>query len=174
MNLKVDQELLKMNLNGRMERVPRNLIANLTNKDIKVFMDVGHNPDGIQILINSLKNKYQNIPIDVVFGTSSEKKSREILKILNENCEKIYCVQGRNPRIKQIKIIQEEADKENISVEVISNGNINQTLRYYFRNPTENRILLVCGSFFIMDEVRIFFKFEDERDFVFLNEYRSF
>ena len=53
----------------------------------------------------------------------------------------------------------------------IEDGNIEKTLIHVFNQGIEdNDVIIICGSFFIMADVREFLKFDDESDFKDVNK----
>ena len=54
----------------------------------------------------------------------------------------------------------------NVKFKVTGGGNIKETLTKIFceKDIKENKVYLICGSFFIMEETRGFFGFNEESD----------
>lgn len=57
---------------------------------------------------------------------------------------------------------------------IIDNGNITSTLTQVLNEATNEEVILVCGSFYIMDEVREFFGYEEPKDPKTVNTWPNF
>jgi dihydrofolate synthase/folylpolyglutamate synthase len=177
LNLKVDQTAIEKNLPGRRESVPDHLIAKLlpeTNRPKFLITDVGHNEMAINHLLQSIKATSPTTDLIVVYGTSGLKDSLSTLSTIKNQASSIYLVQGQNHRAKPIESLEQDAKSLGIEYKCISNGLISDSLAHLVK--TENlkeKGVVICGSFFIMEEARDFLGYQDEKDFFFLNEYNS-
>ena len=54
--------------------------------------------------------------------------------------------------------------KNEVFQPIIEDGNISKTLEKVLKDASNNDVILVCGSFYIMEEVRDFFCIEEEKD----------
>ena len=62
-----------------------------------------------------------------------------------------------------------------MSVEIIAEGDIQKTLKEIFEvQKLFDHSIVICGTFFIMEEARDYFGYNDPKDFVFLNEIRNY
>ena len=184
LNLKINENILEQNLSGRMEKVPKNILKRLFNRinknynNLSVYTDVGHNTEAIENVIKSLTTKekklYQDKKFIFVYGTSKAKNSYNTLNLVKNHNSKVYLIQGDNYRSKDINILEKEAKDINLEFNIINKGNIKKTLNHIFEQDLEDTCIVVFGSFFIMEEARDFFGYEDEKDFFFLNEMNSF
>ena len=175
MKLQIDEHVIDKNLPGRFEFVDNHLLEKYCAKNQPDFMvlDVGHNPMAINNLCQLMKQKFDKKEAIFVFGTSGLKDSSEMLKELINYKGRIFLIQANSPRSKNIEILKSEAGKLNGNqFSCLFNGNIKKTLRKIFDEvELKNKVVVVCGSFFNMTEVREEIGFEEEKDDLFLNEY---
>lgn len=176
MGLDIRNEALSKNLSGRMEQVNPSLLAakRLRNIPSRVYMDVGHNPAAIEHCLKHISCTHKDDLI-VVYGTSKLKDSAETLRALNRHSNEVHLIQANNPRAKDVSLIVADGNKVGVGVNVYMNGNIECTLDRLFNSDKDlkDKTVLICGSFFIMEEVRDYFGYMDEKDGVFLNEFKS-
>ena len=96
-------------------------------------------------------------------------------KIEHLNCSKLQNLIFESPKSLEYKIIMTSLDSNGFqkycnefdnATEEQENGNIEATLDHILTSGPlkENELLLVCGSFFIMTDVRQYFGYEDETD----------
>jgi dihydrofolate synthase/folylpolyglutamate synthase len=175
--LEIRQEIIERNLPGRRENVPTHLVEGVAmSKNVPDFVitDVGHNEMAVGALLESFRLGDPDKDLIVVYGTSGLKDSLSSLKTISKYASTIMLVQGQNNRAKPIELLAEDAASLKLPCLTIENGLISKSLEYLFRSvDLKNKGVIICGSFFIMEEVREFFKFPDEKDELFLNEYNS-
>ena len=176
MDLEVRPGIIEKNLLGRMEIVKQEFInkISLKNTPKQIIMDVGHNSAALKHCLENIKG-YDKNSLIIVYGTSKLKDSAECLIVFSNYSDEIHIVQANNPRAKEIKHIHDDSMKVNIPVNFHANGNICGTLDNILKSDRNlsDKTVLICGSFFIMQEVRDYFGYQDEKDELFLNEYKS-
>jgi len=177
MNLKIDPVIIQKNLPGRRELVPEELLFKLipaSNKPSFVVTDVGHNEMAIAHLLQSIRATNPSSELVVVYGTSGLKDSRSTLSTISKYTNSIYLIQGQNHRAKPIDMLEQDAKTLGLNYICISKGLISDSLTYLIKSENlKDKGVIICGSFFIMEEVRDYFGYHDEKDFFFLNEYNS-
>lgn len=173
---KFEQEWVQRNLKCRMERAPSELLSRFedSKRPKAVFFDVGHNPQAISYLVQSIqKAGVKESPV-FVFGTSEKKDSLSSIKSMSSMGERVVLVQAQNARAKPLNIMLEECFKEKVPVTVFGQGEIGKSLHSLIdEGLVADKTVVVCGSFFIMEEARDFLGFKDPKDPVFLNEMQS-
>lgn len=160
----------------RFEKVP-NLSKN-------VILDVCHNIDGFIAVINQVKNKYPMAKsVKLVLGISKTKKLNELIKFFEEEAliESIHIISRPHMRLYKIEDAHKsflslgctkvhDLIGFNLSTSMIEGdtsdssrfsdshhvNNIGPTLDYVIDATSESpdELVLVCGSFFIMSDVR--------------------
>lgn len=157
-----------------------------------VIMDVGHNPDAFRRLIQMLQERFPHYQATVVVGFSSDKDITSCLRTLMQHrssgisqVKRIYFVHGSNPRAMNAHEIYKHAQtlKDSISsdspcpsIEVLANGDVIGTIRALLSPSSalpllqQNELLLCCGTFFIMRDVRIALNLQYDYDPIEINE----
>jgi dihydrofolate synthase/folylpolyglutamate synthase len=131
----------------------------------KIFiLDVAHNPDGLLHLFSSIKAKYKNVPLRVIFGLSQNKDIDSCLSILKNEGEYFHLVSAKNGRGLRVEELTKRflTDKPVFSHETVADA-INKSLEF-------NDITIICGTFFIMADARAALKKKEPRDEIDMNE----
>lgn len=118
-----------------------------------VVLDVAHNPDGLTQLFCALRQQFKK-PFRVVFGLSKTKDIEGCLRILKEQAVYFHPVEAHNGRGVSAKELQAKLlalgiPETNISMHNSVEDSIKDVLS---RGGKE--LLVVCGTFFIMGDVR--------------------
>ncbi len=114
--------------------------------DTPIILDVAHNPDGMTALFKSLAHLYPNLKFAALVGLSDSKDIDGCLQILTENVSHIYLVQAKH-RGTPTANLAAKLDAINYP-HYTSSLTIQEVL-------AQNSIpLLVCGTFFIMNETK--------------------
>lgn len=137
-----------------------------------VILDVAHNPDGLQQLLKAIKNQYGNVPLHFVIGLSSNKDIQGCLQIIKEEAASWYLVEADNGRALLKERLAEELMILGIPENKIHNEKpIESAIREAIKTAGEqNEIVVVCGTFFIMAEVRRALGICEPQDFQDMNE----
>jgi len=167
------------------------------NKLEKIILDVGHNPHGIDKLLSLIKLQYPVHTLRIVFGTSYGKDLSDIIKVIIPYVDHLYLVSAKHTRALPFEELkeafskamrhyishpkfnisnkEEEASGDNNSSSDINNnnGDVEKTIKQAVGdciNSGEKEILVICGSFFLMNEARHTLGYEEENDPFELNE----
>lgn len=122
----------------------------------KLILDVAHNPDGLIHLFNAIRKEDPHVSIRVICGLSLTKDIHSCLAILKKYCNDFHLVEPRNGRgtpTKQLKtiLLNLGLSEERISID----QGIAMSLEHAIQRASEqHEILVVCGTFFIMGEIR--------------------
>nr|NGX49895.1 hypothetical protein [Candidatus Anoxychlamydiales bacterium] len=119
-----------------------------------IIFDVAHNLDGFIELKKALKLFFPNKKVRVVFGFSKQKDTLSCLKLLKTFSSFIHVTEAKSfkslpkEEIKKalLKInFKKYKIEKNISVAILDAKNL----------AIKNKeILLICGSFYILDEIK--------------------
>lgn len=115
-----------------------------------IILDVAHNKDGIQMVLNQLSTTYQNKKIHFVLGFVNDKDIDAILEMLPKNA-KYYFTNAHIERAlphHELKVIA-----KNKGLEGISFDHINDAILDAKKNADQDDIIMVCGSFFTLAEI---------------------
>ncbi len=136
-----------------------------------VILDVAHNPDGVEKLLFRLQETFGSDPFCVVCGFSKDKDVSLCLKKLKQKAKALFFVQAASPRAMLVEKLMCQADAIEGDASLFCCRDVRNGMESAFAYAAEHRIrLVVCGTFFIMDECRQFLKFADVRDPFDLNE----
>ena len=146
----------KVSIDTAMKNVVKNTglhfrIQNISSKlniDKPVILDVAHNPSSICTLIDTLNATQPNKKWNVIFGAMSDKNIKQMLHYISHICNKLFIVRPQTERAAIPSDIEKKALEigfNNIEISDISTAC--QTIKQ------QNVPYLICGSFFIMEEV---------------------
>lgn len=125
------------------------------------ILDVAHNPDGLAHLFKALKRRYPDDQFIVVAALSSSKDLRTCLDVLRSHASKLYLTQANHPRAASIEDLHSNLPDDDYSVY----SQVSQAIAQAVDEASQSRSLLVfCGTFFMMDEVRKCLGFQDPTD----------
>ena len=110
---------------------------------------MAHNVDGIQQLINQTKNtSYKKLHI--VFGMVKDKEIEKVLELLPKNAT-YYFTKAQIPRALPEKDLLQRAQKLNLKGS--SYDEVNRALKAAMHKASEEDMIIVCGSVFVVGEV---------------------
>jgi dihydrofolate synthase/folylpolyglutamate synthase len=125
-----------------------------------IILDVAHNPDGIRALFTSLTNLYPSQKFSAIVGLSNSKDVTGCLKVLIEHVDHLYLVQAKH-RGTPVQDLAEILDRLNFSSYTPS------CIQDCIHHPGP---LVICGTFFIMQEARESLGLQFPSDPIQLNE----
>lgn len=115
-----------------------------------LILDVAHNPDAMERLLQAYQLHFSSDPFTVIIGMSVDKDIESSLKILTKKADHLYLVESKNYR--SVNKYQMGAILEKLSFFHFSYPlSIAHALKEAL--STQGRVL-VCGSFYIMEEVK--------------------
>ena len=120
------------------------------------LLDVASNPDGIQSLLKALHVKFPGKKFNLLFGLCKNKDISACVSILAERAQKFYPVEAANGRGWEAEKLTAQLKKCGVDPSRIFNySNRKESIEQArLHAEKEDQILLVCGTFFIMDEVK--------------------
>lgn len=155
-------DVLKNSINLPLSAIEAGLKTNpinrmqIINQEITIILDVAHNPDGIKELLKSVSSLYPNREIECVCGFSKGKDVLACLKELKSQVKHLHLVCSTNERgmpVESLLLIAKDAGFS--TAELSTYSEISKGLSQGINEAkSKNRILLVCGSFFIMADIR--------------------
>lgn len=159
---------------SRFERIPPaiSLRSGFSVLPDDIILDVAHNPDAIFRLVQALDVHYPNRNCHFVCGFSKGKDVVSCLKILNRRAKTITLVSARHERALSLSALRQGAVEAELSSSVtLSEETIRGGLEQGCQLAAlKGDVLVVCGSFFIMSEVRTCFGYREPVDEQNLNE----
>jgi dihydrofolate synthase / folylpolyglutamate synthase len=137
-----------------------------------MILDVAHNPDGLAHLFKAVKSKFSKLPIRVLFGLSKNKDLAGCIKLLAENGSCFHVVEALNGRGASKEELVHLLTKQHVPIEAIAtHHDVAEALAQATEAALKHgEVLVICGSFFIMGDVRQALGFAEPRDFSCMNE----
>ena len=114
------------------------------HKKTLVILDVAHNPAGIAKLLERIENQYRGEKVRFVAAFSADKAIDQMLSLLRQKTEAIDLAIAANPRAAYFEGVKSDPK---IVLE-----------KAYAQACHNGEILVVCGTFFIMDAAIAFFE----------------
>ena len=115
-----------------------------------LILDVAHNKDGIQSVVNQLQEQYPNSHLHIVVGFVNDKDISGILDLLPKNAS-YYFTNAHIERALPFEILKLKAEEKNLMGE--GYDNVNDAIHAAKSNAEKKDVILVCGSFFILSEI---------------------
>jgi len=112
--------------------------------------DVAHNKDGINALLQQLKESHQNSNYHFVIGFVNDKDITSVLELLPNNAH-YYFTNAHIPRALPHAELKSMANAKNLKGD--SFDDVNEAITAAKKMANENDVIIVCGSFFILAEV---------------------
>ncbi len=141
-------------------------------KDPIVILDVAHNPDGVLHLIRMIDFFYPNQAIRFLFGLSENKDIAQCVKLLAQKGTRFHLVAATNGRAACTEKLNEELLRHGVDKKKIAlHSSIAQGVALALKEgKREKDIVVACGSFFIMAQVRQALGIKEPHDHMDLNE----
>lgn len=154
----------------RMEKIELRRLK--TKQPTAIILDVAHNPEGLENLFSSIRQLYPHLPFRVLCGFSSDKEIPECVSVLKEHGSGFHLVQARSSRaLESEKLYAEFIHQGILKDKLFLADTIEDNLSLALELAAQNgEILIVCGTFYIMAQVRAFFGFVEATDPFELNE----
>ena len=116
-----------------------------------VVLDVAHNEDGIKQLVNQIHQSKFN-RLHIIFGMVKDKDPDKVLNQLPTNAE-YYFTKAAIPRALQEEELLKKAKQ--YGLEGKSYTTVNEALNAALDNASEEDMVIVCGSVFVVAEVSL-------------------
>ena len=114
-----------------------------------VILEVAHNPDGIQQMLQQVGQQHFH-ELHMVIGMVKDKDVDAVLKLLPTQAH-YYFTQAQLPRALDKKELQQKAEEYHLSGDVFED--VNAALKTALANASSEDLILVCGSIFLAAEV---------------------
>jgi len=149
-------------------------ISTTTPKPITVILDVAHNPPAMDLLANKLKATYPNQAKRIVAGFSADKDlsrcAQSLLSII-PNPSSLHLVEAAHPRAATLEDMLKAEPRLGDSNFDEADRSIAAQVQSAVRLAQERgEMVIICGSVFIMSEVRETLGIEEPRDSEYIAE----
>ena len=139
-SLSFDNQGLSSSPPCRMETIP--------HPDKTIILDAAHNPAALSHLFEEIHQEYPGRPVKCLLALSNKKPVSDCLKIVGQFTKNPAFFECPHYRLHPTALLKKEAGKLGLQSTVCTN--IDQLIE---KEPKEE-VLLACGSFFMMKEIR--------------------
>ncbi|MEI8124702.1 MAG: folylpolyglutamate synthase/dihydrofolate synthase family protein [Parachlamydiaceae bacterium] len=138
----------------------------------KVILDAAHNPDGFYHMLQATKLRFPHQKLRLVVGLSSNKDIEGCFNIVKGEAIHFYLVEANSSRAVPTETMKEILIKLEVEPALITSGkSIAETMNLAIDEANKaGDIVVVCGTFFILHEVRQALGFNPPEDCHNLNE----
>jgi len=156
----------------RMEHIPL-INAKTRDKPHAIILDVAHNPDGLEYLLSGLHKRYPQNPLRIVCGLSKNKDLQSCTSVLAHFGSSFHCIAANNPRALPAEELYKALKNTGFKEErLFLKPSLLENLHFAVECAGKNNeVLVICGSFFIMAEIRQYFGINEPQDPFELNEH---
>ncbi|MEM6688368.1 MAG: folylpolyglutamate synthase/dihydrofolate synthase family protein [Planctomycetota bacterium] len=136
---------------GRLER--HHLAGPTNDNGTWLWIDSAHNKDSMQALVNAIEIRSAS-PVDVIFGTSSDKDAQGMLEQLAPVTRRVFVTQFKgNPRFVPAEQL-EECLPPSLTDGAVTEKDLSIALDRCVSEADEDSVIVACGSFFIAAEAK--------------------
>lgn len=123
----------------------------LISQNPPIIVDGGHNPQGAQALVDSLKEFFGDRKHRFVFGTLRDKDYIQAIKITMEVAEKYYTLMPKTPRALSSLDLRNQI--QNLGVDAQALGSARMAISTALAERQEGEAIVVFGSLYQLAEV---------------------
>lgn len=117
----------------------------------RVVLDVAHNADGIQQLVQQVEVTSHN-QLHIIIGMVKDKDIEQVLALLPKNAL-YYFTKAQIPRALPEDELMENAEKLKLKGQSFSE--VNDALTYVIQHAHADDLIIICGSVFLVGEVNM-------------------
>ena len=139
----------KTNNPGRME---------IIQKEPIVLLDGAHNPKGIKLLIETLKNDFEYYKLILILGVLNDKNLKSMIPSIIKNSDLIITTQSNNNRALESIHLKKIIKKYDNQKKVINKNKIKDAIKYGLSITKNNDLICITGSLYTVAEARDYFK----------------
>ncbi len=141
----------------------------------RIVLDVGHNPDGIEKLFRRLRKQFPNRSFHTVYGASYDKDIDSCLDIILNQSASLFFVEASSKRACPVDELVSQAKMKASNGKFFASSSVAEGValamdRAKKDGADEEGLVIVCGSFYIMSQVRAFLNICDQVDPVVIHE----
>lgn len=123
-----------------------------TVKGKTVVLDGAHNPAGAEALKEALEEQYPEKRRVFVFTSLEDKDTETVIQLLMRKDDVVYACEAPTPRTRKPEEIGSLIEAQNLKVDFHVAGNVKEALDGAIESATENDVVIVCGSLYIIGE----------------------
>ncbi len=119
-----------------------------------VVLDGAHNPEGAQVLSETLKELYGDRSIHLLFSAFLDKKVDDMLSPLLPLCKSVTVAEMDHPRSEKAENLAERINEMDPMKKVTIHKNGVEALNKLMAHVARDEIILVTGSLYFVSEIR--------------------
>ncbi len=145
--LKIDQKHIISGIN----RAKAHARYDVINKNPRVIVDAGHNRDGIEQLLKTLKSDKKVDDITVIFGMVKDKAYQYAIREIASVAKTMICLKPDSPRA--LSAFDMKNIAEMFCTDCHAFDTPDKAVSLAIKKAGKNGTILVCGSFYIIENV---------------------
>ncbi len=130
-------------LKGRFQLIPGK---------IPVLLDVGHNPQAVQTLIEYLQTAYPAVKIHAVFAMMKDKDIASVVSIMHPYVQEWYLAPLQNPRVASEQVMLNHFHQQAINCVHTGFSDFSAAFLAARKQAQPDELILIFGSFFLVSE----------------------
>lgn len=146
--LPVSEEAIRQGLHSVQLRGRFQLIPGLP----PILLDVGHNPQAVQTLLEYLQDTFPAVKIHAVFAMMKDKDIAGVLGMMRERITAWYLAPLKNPRAADETVLSRYFQQQNITSVNCGYADFDAAFAAAKRNAKSDELILIFGSFFLVSE----------------------
>jgi dihydrofolate synthase/folylpolyglutamate synthase len=139
----IRQGIAQAKLQGRFQFFPG---------EIPVLLDVGHNPQAIQTLLDYLQERLPDVKIHAIFAMMKDKDIATAIHLMSDRISDWYCAPLNNPRAATESLLRTYFAEQNIHAVHGGYDSVVATVEDVKSRAKPGELILVFGSFFLVSE----------------------
>lgn len=169
--LSQDFALSQKNIEKGIERKPPNRFEIIEGSPL-IILDVAHNPAGLKALFKTIRQKFSNAPLRIFFGLSKNKDVDTCLQLIEAEGTHFHLIKAQGERGQDVNILHTLLQKKiRRGQKIYKHEKISEGLDLAIQKASRSgEMLVICGSFFIMSEIRHLLGISEEIDSISLHE----
>ena len=133
---------------GRME---------IVSTEPKILLDGAHNPAGMEVLTNTLKNDIKYKKLILIIGILEDKDVNKMLSKIVPVSDIIIATKSNNPRACKPIFLEEMIKKIDKSKKIVIKSSIPDAIIYAKKISNKNDLICISGSLYTIGEARSYF-----------------
>ena len=130
----------------------------IIQKEPIVILDGAHNPKGIKLLIETLKNDFEYNKLIFILGVLKDKNIKSMIPSIIKNSDLIITTQSNNNRALEAIHLKKIIKKYDNQKKVINKNKIKDAIKYGLSITKNNDLICITGSLYTVGEARDYFK----------------
>ncbi|WAR46447.1 bifunctional tetrahydrofolate synthase/dihydrofolate synthase [Methylomonas rapida] len=146
--LPVDEQAIRQGLTTARLQGRFQLIAGTT----PILLDVGHNPQAVQTLLDYLREHFPSVKVHAVFAMMKDKDIPGVLAIMRERVAQWYLAPLKNPRAASEELLTSYFRQQDVTSVNHGYADFSAAFEDARRHALPGELILIFGSFFLVSE----------------------